>query len=48
MPNRFALLSLAIGAASIVVGSALIFHPLGFIVGGTFLLFAGLSASKRS
>ena len=45
-PNRFVLSSLVLGATLIVTGSALIFHPLGFIVSGAFLLSAAFAASK--
>jgi hypothetical protein len=46
MPNRFVLLSLLMGGALIVIGSALIFHPLGFIVSGGFLLAVARVANK--
>jgi hypothetical protein len=41
MPNRFTLGSIVLGAVLIDAGAALIFHPLGFIVAGCFLLVAG-------
>jgi hypothetical protein len=44
--NRFTLISIALGAALIDVGAALIYHPLGFVVAGTFLLTAGILSSK--
>jgi len=47
-PNRFALGSLFSGAAFIVTGSALIFHPLGFLVAGVFLFSAGLLATRNN
>jgi len=46
MPNRFTLASLFLGSALIVTGSALIFYPLGFIVAGLFLLYAGAVSLK--
>jgi hypothetical protein len=46
MPNRFAVGSLFLGAALTVTGFALIYHPLGFIVAGLFLLSAAFA--KRS
>jgi hypothetical protein len=44
--NRFTLLSLVLGAALIDAGSALIYHPLGLIVAGAFLLVAGIISVK--
>jgi hypothetical protein len=44
--NRFTLLSLALGAALIDTGSALIYHPLGYIVAGAFLLTVGTISAK--
>jgi hypothetical protein len=44
--NRFTLLSIGIGAVLIVIGSALIYHPLGFIVAGGFLFAAGVLSIK--
>lgn len=46
MLNRFTLASLCLGSALIVTGSALIFHPLGYIVAGLFLLYAGAVSIK--
>lgn len=34
------------GAAAITAGAALIFPPLGFIVGGIFAILIGLAVSK--
>lgn len=46
--NRFTLISIALGASLVDAGAALVYHPLGFIVAGLFLLAAGiLSRGKK-
>jgi len=44
--NRFTVGSLVLGAALVDTGAALIYHPLGFVVAGLFLLTAGVLAAK--
>jgi hypothetical protein len=47
--NRVTLLCLLSGSALVVTGAALIFHPLGYLVAGSCLIYASLIAnSKRS
>ncbi len=45
---RIAALSLSLGFGLIVVGCFMAYRPLGFIVWGTGLLVAGITAAKRA
>ncbi len=44
--NSFTMLSIVLGAALIDAGAALVYRPAGFIVGGAFLLTAGVLSVK--
>jgi hypothetical protein len=44
--NRFTLYSIGLGAALVTTGAALIYHPLGFVVSGVFVLTAGILSAK--
>jgi hypothetical protein len=46
--NRFTVGSIVMGAGLITIGFALAWHPLGFIAGGAFLLYAGIVSRKGS
>ena len=40
--------SLVLGAVLVTAGSALIYHPLGFIVSGLMLMLAALKPQKKA
>ena len=44
--NRFVVGSYALGAVLLTTGFFLMYHPLGFVASGTFLLLAAITASK--
>jgi hypothetical protein len=44
--NRISLVCLLAGFASLISGAALIYHPLGFLVAGSGLVWASLISNK--
>lgn len=45
---RIKLGSLFLGAILVTIGSAMIYHPLGFVVPGIFLMVAALKPTKKA
>jgi hypothetical protein len=44
--NRVKIVVLLVGYSLVVAGSALIYHPAGFLVAGTGMIFAALARKK--